>query len=71
MGERQGCRSASIQGDTGVWVKTFLHVARSARGRMLSAWSLVTAGDCLLAGSLGAPSFPGSEINPTRGSDCK
>src|SRR5580704_11556775 len=58
MRERQGCRSASIQGDTGdVGDRRFCKL-RARRVEVLPASSLVTVDDCLLAARLGVLSLP-------------
>jgi hypothetical protein len=58
MRERQGCRSASIEGDTGTWVIDVSVDCALGAWRVLSAPSLVTAADWLFAGRLGTPSLP-------------
>jgi hypothetical protein len=58
MRERQGCRSASIEGDMGTWVIDVSVDCALGPWTVLLAPSLVAADDCLLAGRLGAPSLP-------------
>jgi hypothetical protein len=58
MRERQGCRSASIEGDTVMWVIDVSLGCALGAWTVLSAPSLMTAGDCLLTGRLGVPSLP-------------
>ena len=58
MRERQGCRSASIEGDTGTWVIDVSVDCALGAWTVLLALSLVTADNCLLAGRLGVPSLP-------------
>jgi hypothetical protein len=57
MRERQGCRSASIEGDTVMWVIDVSVGCALGAWTVLSALSLVTADDCLFAGRLGVPSL--------------
>jgi hypothetical protein len=82
MRERQGCRSASIQGDTGdMGERRFCRLrARrvvvcqhgSCTFRTRSASSLVTVDDCLLAGRLGVLSLPVWDSNTLpKGNDFK
>jgi hypothetical protein len=69
MLERQGCRSASIQGETGDVGETRFCGLRARRmdgcantggctSRARSASSLMTADDCLFVGRLGVLSLP-------------